>query len=299
MDRVGELLKKTREQQHRTLSDIADVTRISKSTLAAIEEGKDGFLPPPSYVRGFLRLYATELSLDPEEVLQLYETQMRNDRKWEPHKELQPEPGRARKQWLLAGAAAAVVLCVLVAFALIHRDTSTLPVSMPEAVPESHTTIPAVPPAPQPEPAAQPEIIPAPLEVASPEAGPDTGVPAPEEPVAETAPEEPVAEAVPEDLSVAQEPHTRVAAPEPGQFSVRFAASELTWMRIASDDREPFEVMLRPGETYSTEARRQMEVRIGNAGGVTVFYNDLPVRLPDGKDQPVNVSFPEDAPGGD
>lgn len=296
MDSVGELLKKTREQQHRSLSDIAEVTRISKSTLAAIEEGKGGFLPPPSYVRGFLRLYATELGLDPEEVVQLHETEMRTDRKWEPHKELQSGPARIRKQWLLAGAAAGVLLCVLLAFALLRRDIGAPPASVPQAVPETPTTIPALSPAPLPEPGVRPGTVPAPSETTHPEDdrpgdGTDSGLTAPEEPAATTVDNE--------SRAVIDEPEVRTAAPEPGEFSVRFEASELTWMRIAPDDREPFEIMLRPGETYRIEARRQIDVRIGNAGGVTVFCNDRQVTLPDGRGQPVNVTFPEDVPGGD
>ncbi|MBI5476736.1 MAG: DUF4115 domain-containing protein [Ignavibacteriales bacterium] len=67
MKSAGELLRKAREEQNRSLDDVASAVKISKNFLQEIENGK---MPnvPGTYVRAFLRDYAIELGLKPEDV---------------------------------------------------------------------------------------------------------------------------------------------------------------------------------------------------------------------------------------
>lgn len=69
---IGELLRKAREQKGKTLSEIAQTTRIAIPSLEALERGDFAFLPQP-YVRLYLRAYAEQISIDPEEVIRQYE----------------------------------------------------------------------------------------------------------------------------------------------------------------------------------------------------------------------------------
>lgn len=71
---VGAWLKSAREAKGETLDDVANITRIGKSYLEAIEEGTAAKLPSQAYIRGFIRLYAAHLGLSPEEALSLLET---------------------------------------------------------------------------------------------------------------------------------------------------------------------------------------------------------------------------------
>lgn len=69
---VGSLLKRTRLSQRKTHEEIARTTRIPASTLKAIEEGEDGKLPAEVFLRGFVKIYAQHLGLDPDVALNSY-----------------------------------------------------------------------------------------------------------------------------------------------------------------------------------------------------------------------------------
>lgn len=65
---IGALLKQIRESQGITLETIAHKTHISLPYLQAIEASDEDSLPSKVHLRGFLRLYAHELSVDLEEL---------------------------------------------------------------------------------------------------------------------------------------------------------------------------------------------------------------------------------------
>jgi cytoskeletal protein RodZ len=67
---VGSLLRERRLELGITLETVAATTKISKSQLAAIEEGDVSRLPAPAYVRGFVRVYASFLGVSPDDLQQ-------------------------------------------------------------------------------------------------------------------------------------------------------------------------------------------------------------------------------------
>ncbi len=265
METVGSFLKTEREKQQKSLSEVANATRIGKSTLAALEDGKGDFLPPQSYVRGFLRIYASELGLDPDEVIQMYDTELLDCGKWEPQKELKGQaPPVITRSTVFAGLALVCIAVLLYcAYYFSSMDTSS-PDAGPAVEPVSVTQNAEVPP----EPTA----------VERAEVPPHKG----QQSVSTPAP-------------VVQESDTEVKATEEKKFMVKFVASELTWIRIEVNDSEPFEIMLREGESYRKSASESMRVRIGNAGGIRLFYNDIPIDIPGNEGQPVNLTFPDAA----
>jgi len=62
---VGEELRQERLRQGFTLDDIAQRTRISSRSLEAIEANAFDRLPGIVFARGFVRVYAIDLNLDP------------------------------------------------------------------------------------------------------------------------------------------------------------------------------------------------------------------------------------------
>jgi flagellar biosynthesis protein FlhG len=68
----GALLRKVRESQGVSLSDIATRTKISSLHLAAIEEERPADLPAPVYVQGFVQQVAKYLKLDTNQVVRTY-----------------------------------------------------------------------------------------------------------------------------------------------------------------------------------------------------------------------------------
>jgi cytoskeleton protein RodZ len=73
LEQFGEELKKTRLEKELSLTDISVETRISLKFLDAIEHGQFQILPQ-TYVRAFLREYALMTGLDPDDVMQRYES---------------------------------------------------------------------------------------------------------------------------------------------------------------------------------------------------------------------------------
>lgn len=68
MQTIGEKLRTAREAQGRTLDDVSAETRINRRFLDELERG---ILPnvPMTYVRAFVRSYASAIGLNPEELL--------------------------------------------------------------------------------------------------------------------------------------------------------------------------------------------------------------------------------------
>ena len=68
----GAFLRQARESCEATLEDVAEITKIGKHYLRAIEENDFDRLPAPVYVRGFVAEYARVLSLNSQDVSKHY-----------------------------------------------------------------------------------------------------------------------------------------------------------------------------------------------------------------------------------
>ena len=73
IDELGHILREARETKGFTLREVQDKTRINSRFLEALEMGDFDRLPTPTHVRGFLRNYARFLGLDPDPLLERYE----------------------------------------------------------------------------------------------------------------------------------------------------------------------------------------------------------------------------------
>lgn len=76
---LGALLREERERRGLTLDAVADQTKITRTCLAAIEEGNEDCLPHPVYAKGFIKNYAKLLGLDNKDFLdsltEVYQTE--------------------------------------------------------------------------------------------------------------------------------------------------------------------------------------------------------------------------------
>lgn len=70
----GGWLRREREAREVSLAEIADVTKISKAYLQALEDERFDVLPATVFAKGFLREYAKYVGLDPDEVVNSYLT---------------------------------------------------------------------------------------------------------------------------------------------------------------------------------------------------------------------------------
>lgn len=76
MKRTGEILRKAREEKDLSLHEIGLSLKINNKVLKAIEDGDMSKLPAKTFLRGFVRSYATFLNLNTEEVLAVFYEEM-------------------------------------------------------------------------------------------------------------------------------------------------------------------------------------------------------------------------------
>jgi len=72
-------MKRTREERGVTLRQIADATKISVSALEALERNDIARLPGGIFSRAFVRSYATQVGLDPEQTVRDFLVQFPHD----------------------------------------------------------------------------------------------------------------------------------------------------------------------------------------------------------------------------
>jgi len=72
-DPIGIILSSAREDAGLTIADLARITRIPRSSVASLEEGRFDSLPAPVFVRGFIRSYCREVGLAPSDILAQYD----------------------------------------------------------------------------------------------------------------------------------------------------------------------------------------------------------------------------------
>lgn len=69
MERIGEKLRKRREELGFTIDDIARATNFRPELIKAVEGGRTTAFSADAYLKAFLRAYATKLDLDPRDII--------------------------------------------------------------------------------------------------------------------------------------------------------------------------------------------------------------------------------------
>jgi cytoskeleton protein RodZ len=75
----GTMMKQARETRGVSLRQIADATKISVTALEALERNDISCLPGGIFSRAFVRSYANEVGLDPEQTVRAFITQFPHD----------------------------------------------------------------------------------------------------------------------------------------------------------------------------------------------------------------------------
>jgi cytoskeleton protein RodZ len=69
MESFGEYLRTIREQKGKSLEQLSESTKIALSNLESLERDRFDLLPPRVFVKGFVRSYAQEVGLNPDETI--------------------------------------------------------------------------------------------------------------------------------------------------------------------------------------------------------------------------------------
>jgi cytoskeleton protein RodZ len=313
MSSLGEHLKQIREAKHLSVEDLSRMTKISSRFIAALEAEDFGTLPGGVFNRGFIKSYARYCGADESPLLLEYDGELK--RTAGPDLIILPSAPASSGEFQgyrpFYGIVVILFLVVIFFFLFMYfrshsREvgrrgeegntatpaSSTVPPSNQQPL-SSGTRNSAIPPVlPQPPPAEsgssagsisantspagvprmqasnQPAID-VPMPASS--AGQDAGGAAAKAPPG----------SLPEDLQKQDAVTGRVAenTTGPGQepFTLQIAATARAWLSIKKDGKEVYRKIMLPGETLLYSARDNFDIVCGNAGGVKLELDGIPV----------------------
>lgn len=288
----GAHLRQAREQRGVSLHDIATRTRIAAIALEALEKNDISRLPGGIFTRAFVRAYAQEVGLDPEDTVRRFlarfpdESSPEGLRRYEPNPDhiSVDEPPTFGRAWR-AVAWSVPLLLVVAYFGFGGRlpwwgDGSAQQAAVPLTPP------PPPPPAGQASlPADRQATLPADNAPAAQGQAPAVPLPAETTPAA-AAPVPPAATAA------ATPPPSQAAVPAAtpgpvpvGAFRLTLAPREACWVSIRSDGASVFSSLMRAGERKELTLHGDVSLTVGNAGAFEYFINDLPGRALGGPGQ--------------
>lgn len=270
METLGNYLREERQKQGKTLEHIVQQTRISRTTLQAIEDDQYEQLPPASYLRGFLKLYAHELDLNVEDLLALLPTRTakQNNLALPKAPDLETQKKPLLKIFLVVG-----ILCIACIWAW-QMFFGLAPVSqeIPVKIVSPRPTVPdATSEHPEPPGTAENQLN------STPETSESIALP------------ETTSEAKPADEIKPEE----IPPVVPERFKVKFIARGIVWMKLQADDADIVDITLRNKERYSISATQRLTVRLGNPALIDIFYNDTLVPLHGKPGIPLDIIFPD------
>lgn len=267
-------LKTVRENSGLTLKELFERTRVSVVNLEAIENGNFHLMPVPICTRNFIKTYAAALGVDSKPVLLRYENYLQALQMKEKEQTTEHPPQTPLVVKLNRHKAYMWILCIIIVFAAVAFSVSIYNKPVPEAPQKTETPKEAVIPDTNAQNLAQPYKLPISINLPIPEnlitanqAGNEKKQPAQKITEAQTG-------STPAPAVTPKNNKTKVEAliHDEEQFVLIVNATEETWIRIQVDDKEPFQVLLKPGEKISHKAAR-FNMDIGNAGGVRIQFD--------------------------
>lgn len=235
---IGTILRETREARGVSIEEAAQVTRIGKNYLSALEDDLHERLPNPAYVKGFLRIYSGFLGLSGDQLVARYDADFASTPEGEkasapaPHKEIKHHP---KGRWFIP----LLLFGVVVVASLFYREREK----------------------PQPK---KPE--PAPVAIA----------PKPVQPVMTSAAVASPAPSAPFDT--AGESTVAPATPAPGGGGVlKLKVNQDSLLTITVDNSFSQQYDLKAGDLIEWKGERVFTLDISNGGGVEAELNGRPL----------------------
>ena len=284
---LGALLRSERENRGFSHEQLAQITRLRKPFLEALENEEWHNLPPSVFVKGFIRSYAKALGLDEGKLLDLYKSTVPDDVA-PPTPIMVPKKPRRRVALVLAlcVSALAIALYLLIGRPSPEQTTVQTEKGVPAQIQEEPAKVETQPVV---QGKAQRELLKKQeetIEVAPPRVGPA------EMDIPESGPQEQEATEYPSDedlltLSRAEPSGTADWRVLTGIVHLR------TWIRIYIDDEAPKEYILQPGSRPQWKARRGFYVLLGNAAGMDFEFDGKDIKDIGELGQVVSLRLPE------
>jgi len=247
----GAILKRCREFHGISLSEAAETTKIGVNYLTALEEDKISEFASLAYLKGFLRIYAKHLGLNPEDMLRIYE------RLYDPPEQPStPSSGTDAEllyntgfRWYKLLLPAMLLLLMFIVATILNRRTHT------ELQPKVASTVPSTPNATLPQVPIQPAISSVQLQTSASPAKTESRpkIAEPETPVRSSAPE-------------AQK-----------SFIAGMKVTRNGSLSVIIDGAAAQHYELDIGDTVEWKAEKNIALELSNGGGVEIEVNGKPL----------------------
>jgi cytoskeletal protein RodZ len=253
MDSVFQELKRARETRGFSINDVSDATLINASFLEAIEQGNTSILPQ-TYVRAFIREYASFVGLDPVDIMKRYD-QANTEQAAPAEEEKKPvvEPTHEEK-----------------------KKTG-------ESPPSSLTTL-----TPLMARFALPGILILSLGIIIWNLTRTKTPPSTKEIPFETVARETETDSAANKLPATQKPSTATT----DSLTLRATVTDSAWVQIIIDNLEPQQYLFRPNRKITWRAKERFRISAGNAGAIDLTLNEKHLGAPGKRGAVVrNVEF--------
>jgi cytoskeleton protein RodZ len=285
-DDIGALLRDARERAGVSLRDIATETKISMPTLEALERNDVARLPGGIFLRAFVRAYAKEVGLDPEDVVRRFvarfpDAAVEEDATptYQPiaDRHVLDEDRPAGRVWRIVGWSLPLVL-VIVYFGFGGR-LSWVREQLRPAAPRVEVQPEPAPPAPSTPVMTAP--VAAPLQDASAQPAPGSGTGAtgaggvdaavdaagrPGDPQRAAGAALPPQVAVPPVVEAARQPETITSPATEGRFTMSLAPRARCWVTVRSNGKILYAGTMNPGDRQNLVLGGNVSLTVGNAG---------------------------------
>jgi cytoskeleton protein RodZ len=309
---VGDTLRRERIKRNLQLEQISKELKISPRFLEAIEDERFEKLPGGVFARAFVRQYGRLLGLNEDELAsqldQVLEPAIDMDAEnaQAPRTSLAPIQMPRLEEWKTVGdrrvtwsgplsAAIVVVLVMLVCsgvYAWIQRQHNpvvahnTAPLRVATQTQPAQTQVARPQPTePQPQsqsssPATQPS-----------ESAPVAGAPAPVQQPQTATQNAGATNAPPAQTPAATDQNASTTPSAPGPVHIEITASEPVWVLARTDGKFAFTGTMDANTKRTIDATKDITLRLGNAGGVTITLNGQPIPAVGPKGQPRTIQF--------
>lgn len=250
----GAILKRCREYHGISLDEAAEATKVGANYLKALEEDQTKEFASLAYLKGFLRIYASYLGLNPDDIMRLYEKMSGSagtGGAGQPSDEGKHEVVRRRFSWQKLALPICLLLLLIITAAIINRPVKT---SLQQAA-----TVPA---GTQATPAVMQSLSSA-RQVA---------------PVQKTEPLTTTEDTVKKESPSSERISDQKKQPEPPKgFVVRMKVTQNGTLAVTIDGAAPQNYDLAAGDVIEWKAEKNITLDVSNAGGVEAELNGKPL----------------------
>jgi cytoskeleton protein RodZ len=312
---VGDTLRRERIKRNLQIDQISHELKISPRFLEAIEDERFEKLPGGVFAKAFVRQYSRLLGLNEDELTtqldQVLEPppEVSVENPHDPKPAVQPIQMPRMEEWQTVGdkrvhwsgpfsAAIVVVLVMLVCSGVYawmqrqHKPVTAQNTPPARAASQAATSQPQQSGPQQPQQAPITNAQPAQPSTTQPE---PVGVAASPAPVQQPTQTQPAA-VEPAKTVPAQPPAVNAenASTQPNANApvhLEITASEAVWVLVRTDGKFAFTGTMDPNTKRTVDATKDVVLRLGNAGGVTITLNGQPVPTLGPKGQPRTIQF--------